>query len=82
MNRLTKLEQLAIRAHRASTSWSEFWEIHRHTVGMLEPHDRRAYHRVVRRLSHLVTCGDLDGERPLDNPLCPWDDADQEHVPA
>jgi hypothetical protein len=61
MNERTRLERLAIQAHHRGDDWAEFWEQHRHTVGTFEPWDRDAYHRLVRRLSYLVTCGDCDG---------------------
>ena len=67
MKELTRLERTAVDAHKAGTPWSEFWEIHRHTVGQIEPWDNAAYRRIVARLSHIVTCGDCDGYgRPLD----------------
>lgn len=61
MYELTRLEHLAIDAHRRGETWREFWEVHRHVVGRIEPYDRVAYRRLVRRLSHLLTCGDADG---------------------
>lgn len=66
MRKLRRLEKAAVEAHQAGTRWSTFWEQHRHEVGTLEPYDRRAYHRLVRRLSYLVSCGDLDGAEPID----------------
>ena len=66
MKQLSRLEALAIDAHRRGTSWATFWETHRHTVGSLEPYDRAAYRRIVARLSHLLTCGDTGGMVPID----------------
>ena len=63
---LRRLERAAVEAHQVGTQWSTFWETHRHEVGILEPWDRRAYHRLVERLSYLVSCGDFDGTLPID----------------
>ena len=65
MNERTRLEQAAIAAHEAGMTWPEFWEVHRHTVGKIEPHDRQRFHRLVARLTALVAAGDLDGQ-PID----------------
>ena len=80
MNMSTKqLEQLAIDAHSRGVSWCEFWDTHRHAIALCEPFDRGRFHRLVRRLSHIVSCGDLDGERPAGD----WfaDDGDPVPVP-
>ncbi len=61
-----QLERLANAAHADGVSWHDFWRQHGPHVVALEPWDRAAYHRLVRRLSHLLTCGDLDGQ-PIAN---------------
>ena len=61
MNQRTRLERLAIDAHRRGDTWPQFWPTVASDVAAAEPWDRTAYHRLVRRLSYLVTCGNADG---------------------
>ncbi len=82
MNMNTKqLEQLAIDAHERGLSWCDFWDTHRHAIALCEPFDRGRFHRLVRRLSHLVSCGDLDGHRPAGDPE-PWELDDEGAYPV
>ena len=75
MNReRTRLEQAAIAAHRAGLSWAEFWPTVAADVAQAEPWDLSRRSQLVRRLSLLVTAGDLDGERPAGDW---WDDDGQ-----
>ena len=76
MNERTRLERAAIRAHTAGMTWAEFWETHRHTVGQIEPHDRRRFYRLVRRLTALVAAGDAAGDGAS------WESDDQATYPA
>jgi hypothetical protein len=73
---LEQLERLALSAHRRGQSWSEFWRDHAAAVRQAEPWDNRARHRLIRRLSYLVTCGDTAGMMPLTNGWsepAPWE---------
>ena len=62
----TQLEQAAIRAHAAGDDWTTFWDRYRHAIALAETWNQQRFHRLVRRLSYLVTCGDLDGVVPID----------------
>ena len=55
------LERMALDAHRRGDNWAAFWPSVAVAVAQAEPWDRQAYHRLVRRLGNLLTCGDLDG---------------------
>ncbi len=84
MNGLTKLEQSAVQAHAAGMPWAEFWELHRHAVGAIQPWDNAAYRRIVARLTALVAAGDLDGQPIADSwprPE-PWELDDAQGVPG
>jgi hypothetical protein len=72
------LESAALAAHRRGDTWGDFWQVHGTDVAQTEPWDRAAFRRLVARLSHLLTCGDCDGQRPLANPYCPWDEHEEE----
>jgi hypothetical protein len=61
MTERTRLERAALDAHRRGDDWADFWKLHRDSISAAEPWNRDAYHRLVRRLSYLVTCGDCDG---------------------
>jgi hypothetical protein len=61
-----RLELLAIDAHRRSLSWCEFWDTHRYSIALAEPWNQQRFHRLVRRLSHLVMCGAFNGVAPID----------------
>jgi hypothetical protein len=77
-----QLEAAALDAHQAGTPWSVFWSQHGGHVIALEPMDRRRFRRLRDRLLTLVCCGDLDGQRPVDNPLCGWEEADAAMEPT
>ncbi|MEI8371866.1 MAG: hypothetical protein WCJ35_03420 [Planctomycetota bacterium] len=79
MNQKT-LELAALAAHRTGTSWCDFWDVHRHAIAQAEPWDRSRFHKLVRRLTALVAAGDLGGDRPLDNPFCGWESAEEAHT--
>ena len=81
MKELTRVERAAVAAHARGDDWTQFWDTHRHAIALAEPWDRQRFHRLVRQLTSLVVAGNADGERPLDNPLCPWDEADTEAAP-
>lgn len=66
MNERTRLERLAVRRHRAGTTWPDFWDQHRLAVLALFPRDHYAYHRLARRLLALLVSGDTDGQQPID----------------
>jgi hypothetical protein len=74
MTERTRLERAALDAHRRGDDWKTFWPTVAGAVAELEPWDRDAYHRLVRRLSFLLTCGNGDGERPAGDWL---DDVDE-----
>lgn len=83
MNERTRLERIALDAHRRGLSWSEYWPTVALDVAQAEPHDRAAYRRLVRRLSHLLTCGDLDGATPISTGTLwgePWEQDDAQGV--
>jgi hypothetical protein len=58
------LERAAVAAHHRSMTWAQFWPDVAQAVTELEPWDNQAYRRIVARLSHLLTCGDVDGMQP------------------
>ena len=60
------LEAAALAAHAAGTTWPEFWPSVASAVAAAEPWDNAAYRRLVARLGHLVTCGDMAGIQPID----------------
>lgn len=74
--KLSKLENLAIKAHQEGTTWNTFWCQHSKQVEQAEPWDRAAYHKLVNRLLALLTSGDTDGMVPVPNgwnePM-PWE---------
>jgi hypothetical protein len=67
MRTLTYLAQAAIDAHRGGLSWTEWWEVHRHTVGQIEPHDRQRYQRLLRRLTAVSRIGKsvIESKKPI-----------------
>ena len=68
------LERDAIDAHAAGLSWSQFWQAHAEAIRALEPWDRLAYRRLVRKLLALVSAGDTDGMDPVGDGLdMPWE---------
>jgi len=70
------LERAAIAAHRDGMTWRDFWPTVASDVAAAEPWDRDAYRRIVRRLSHLLTCGDMDRMEPAGDGWprpCPWE---------
>ena len=76
-----ELEAAAVAAHTDGTDWTAFWDRYRHAIALCEPFDRGRFHRLVRRLSHLVSCGDLDGHRPAGDPE-PWELDDEGAYPV
>ena len=72
----TILEQSAIAANAAGVPWRDWWPTVAGDVARAEPYNRLAFHALVRRLVGLVAAGDTDGAEPVENPLCPWDEAD------
>ena len=58
-----QLEAAAIRGHQAGMMWPEFWDMHRHAIALAEPWNLTARAKLARRLSLLVTAGDLDGDQ-------------------
>ncbi len=74
-------ERAAIDAHKAGQTWPEFWKRYGDSVRHLEPYDRQRFRRLVRRLSHLLTCGNTDGMEPISTGMLwgePWDVDDAE----
>ncbi len=61
-----QLEAAALAAHARGDDWRTFWPTVAGAVAAAEPWNNVAYRRIVARLSHLLTCGDLDGQRPVD----------------
>jgi hypothetical protein len=61
----TRLENLAISAHRRGDRWVEFWPTVAADVAALEPWDRDAYRKLVSRLSYLLVAGNCDGSEPV-----------------
>jgi hypothetical protein len=60
-----ELEDAAVAAHEAGTTWTEFWELHRRSASELFGDDHDGYQRFARRLLSLVAAGDLDGHVPI-----------------
>ena len=60
------LEAAALAAHARGDDWKAFWPTVAGDVAAAEPWDNVAYRRLVNRLSHLLTCGDTGGMRPVD----------------
>jgi len=77
MSTTKALERAALAAHRAGQTWAEFWQRHGDAVRQAEPHDRQRFHRLLRRLSALLLCGNSDGHEPLEV-VEPWEKADSE----
>ena len=75
MRQTTDLEQLALDGHRQGIGWHEFWKDHSKVICQAESYDNKKLNKLVRRLSHLLMCGDLDGQRPPGDPdgLEPWE---------
>ena len=72
-----KLERAALSAHAAGLSWATFWQEHGAAVCRAEPHDKRRFARLVRKLLALVSAGDTDGMDPVGDSLPPWEIDDQ-----
>ena len=75
------LECHALAAHHAGTGWTDFWQQYGIQAREAEPYNRRAFHRLVRRLLALVASGDTDGQHPVAVGLLwgsseEWDDDD------
>ena len=80
MNERTKLERLALDAHRDGWTWHQFWREHGEAMKKAEPVNRRAYHRLADHLLALVVSGHVIGHTPVgDDDVMPWerDDRDQ-----
>lgn len=60
-----QLETAALDGHRRGLSWGDFWTDHGAEVCAAEPHDRRKFHKLVRRLLALVASGNTDGRHPV-----------------
>ena len=65
---ITSLEQAALFAHRAGWSWDRFWAEHADQVREAEPWSVPRYHRLVRRLLHLLTSGEHSGQFAVGDP--------------
>jgi len=77
MNR-RELEKAAIDAHNRGMSWSVFWPTIAQAVAAAAGQaatpwgrDNAAHRRIVARLSHLLTCGDVDGMTAAGD-VAPW----------
>ena len=80
-----QLESSAVAAHARGERWGDFWSQHGAEVCRAEPHDRRRFARLVRRLCILVAAGDLDGAEPVPATWGqpePWEIDDQAVVPV
>ncbi len=80
MNR-RQLETAAIDAHQAGDDWATFWHRYGPHAIALEPHDRQRFRRLVRTLSHLLTCGDVAGMTAVGD-AAPWEADDEPAYPA
>ncbi len=69
------LERRALKAHSAGQTWDEFWGRNGDHVRAAEPYDVDRFHKLERRLHHLVTCGDGD----LWCRGTPWLEHDKQH---
>jgi hypothetical protein len=78
MNR-QQLEQSAIDAHQAGTTWGDFWSRHAADVAALEL-DYYARGKLIHKLVGLVASGDTEGQRPAGDLLD--DDAQPAAVPV
>ena len=65
MNQSRQLEHAALAAHAAGTAWGDYWQEHQDAIREVQPHDRLAYRRLVRRLLALLVSGDVDGMEPV-----------------
>jgi hypothetical protein len=68
MNATRHLELLALDCHRDGSTWAAFWQRHGDDVRKAEPYVATRYHRLVRRLLHLLTTGDESGQEPAGEP--------------
>ncbi len=81
-----QLDAAAIQSHRRGDTWNQFWPTVAGDVAAAEPWDLSRHRQLVRRLSLLVTAGNLNGSEPVPNgwsePM-PWEIDDQaQSVPA
>ena len=61
-----ELYRAAIDAHANNVAWDAFWRDYGPHAIAIEPWDRKAFHKLIRRLTTLVAAGDLDGTEPID----------------
>jgi hypothetical protein len=71
LKQFKELERLAVDAHARGESWIIFWERHGNDIKAVYPWNRARLRRLIDRLLHLLTCGDVDGMESIDAP-CPW----------
>jgi hypothetical protein len=74
MNAVRTLERAALACHARGVGWSDFWQAHSKQVRQVEPYDALAYHRLVRKLLHLLTTGEASGQEPVGEPWLLDDD--------
>ena len=73
------LERAAVDCHRRGIGWTDFWQRHGIAVREVESYNRQRYHRLVRRLLHLLTSGEASGEHPVGHEMLwgmAWDEDD------
>ena len=68
MNQTRTLERAAQDAHRRGATWGAFWDQHGAEVCAAEPHDRRKFQCLIRRLLALLVSGNEDGAEPAGSP--------------
>ena len=81
---MNSLERAAIAAHKSGLGWDQFWQTHGDEARAVT-YDRRKFHRLFRRLLHLVTSGDDAGQFAVGDPDAPmpWevdDKAEQNRI--
>ncbi len=59
---MNDLETKAIAGHTKGQSWETFWQLHGDQVKAAEPYNNQRFRRLVRKLSHLLLCGEASGQ--------------------
>jgi hypothetical protein len=66
---IKQIERSALDAHRRGLRWSAWWPSVAADVEAAEPYNLERRRKLIRRLTSLVCCGDLDGQTPV---VCTW----------
>ncbi len=80
---MSDLEQLALDGHAKGETWEKFFASHGDAMREKVPWDRKRYHRLYRKLMHLLLCGDNDGQHAVgDDDAMPWEVDDAADMPS